>query len=148
MSKEILVRQAVAADAPEAARLAGLLWSPSEERVAEFEELIVSEDAAVFLAEANGRTVGFAQCGLRRDYVEGMEGDGPVGYLEGIYVEPEYRRLGAAQRLVGQCENWARTKGCGEFASDTELGNEEGLRFHLDSGFEEAGRIICFIKRL
>jgi aminoglycoside 6'-N-acetyltransferase I len=38
--------------------------------------------------------------------------------------------------------------GCSDFASDTELHNEEGLQFHLACGFEEAGRIICFMKRL
>ena len=33
-------------------------------------------------------------------------------------------------------------------ASDCELSNEGSLRFHLATGFQEAGRIICFIKQL
>jgi len=88
---------------------------------------------------------GFAQCQLRTDYVEGTDSS-PVGYLEGIFVENEYRKLGYAKELLSECEKWAKEKGCTEFASDCELVNEESLHFHLSMGFEEANRIICFRK--
>lgn len=146
--KDIRIFRAAASDAPSAARLADKMWSPDEEREREFLELIASPESAVFLAEAGGQAVAFAQCGLRHDYVEGKDSEGPVGYLEGIYVEEAYRGRGIARMLLSFCENWAREMGCTEFASDTELHNEEGLRFHLSCGFEEAGRIICFMKRL
>lgn len=140
--------RAAASDASSAARLADQMWSPEEEREKEFLELIQSSESAVFLAEADGRAIAFAQCGLRHDYVEGKDSDGPVGYLEGIFVEEAYRSRGIARMLLSLCEDWAREMGCSEFASDTELHNEEGLRFHLSCGFEEAGRIICFVKKL
>ena len=91
--------------------------------------------------------MGFAQCQLRRDYVEGTE-TSPVGYLEGIYVVEECRKKGIAGALLDACESWAREKGCAEFASDCELENAQSLRFHLSMGFEEANRIICFTKKL
>lgn len=50
--------------------------------------------------------------------------------------------------LLMACQNWAKEQGCVEFASDCELTNEESLRFHLNMGFEEANRIICFTKKL
>ena len=146
--KEIRFRRALESDAASAARLADQMWSPDEEREREFAELITSDEAAVFLAEADGQAVGFAQCGLRRDYVEGKDSEGPVGYLEGIFVEEACRGCGIARTLLALCEDWAREMGCAEFASDTGLHNEEGLSFHLACGFEEAGRIICFIKKL
>ena len=145
---ELRIYRAQETDAAHAASLADRLWSPSPERADEFRSIIASDDAAVFIAEADGQPVGFAQCGLRHDYVEGKDSDGPVGYLEGVYVEPDYRRRGLARMLASACEDWAREKGLAEFASDTGLDNEEGLRFHLGAGFEEAGRIICFIKKL
>lgn len=37
---------------------------------------------------------------------------------------------------------------CAEFASDCELDNTDSLSFHLNTGFTEAGRIICFCKML
>ena len=146
--KELRFFRASESDAASAARLADKMWSPDEEREKEFLELIRSDESAVFLAESGGQAVGFAQCGLRHDYVEGKDSDGPVGYLEGIFVEEAYRGRGIARMLLTLCEDWAREMGCEEFASDTGLHNEEGLRFHLSCGFEEAGRIICFMKRL
>ena len=62
----------------------------AEELEGEFAELIPSEDCAVFLSVAEDGPVGFAQCQLRRDYVEGTQSS-PVGYLEGIFVLPAYR---------------------------------------------------------
>lgn len=109
--------------------------------------IMESSVAAFFLAEIDGSPVGFAQCQLRRDYVEGTESS-PVGYLEGIYVEPAARGSGVAKALLAACEAWAREMGCLEFASDCELTNSGSLAFHLALGFEEANRIICFTKKL
>lgn len=136
-------------DARSVAALAKEMWTDAcmEELVAEFTQLAVCEDAAVFLARCDGIAVGFAQCQLRRDYVEGTD-TSPVGYLEGIYVFPKYRGRGYARRLLSACEGWARQQGCTEFASDCELGNAASLKFHINAGFAEANRIICFTKKL
>ena len=109
--------------------------------------LVSQSNAAVFLALDNGAPIGFAQCQLRHDYVEGTNSS-PVGYLEGIFVTESHRRRGYAKLLLAACQVWAKEKGCREFASDCELVNEESLRFHLKMGFEEANRIICFTKQL
>ena len=116
------------------------------------------EDGMLFLAYDGENAIGFAQCQLRRDYVEGtnsspvgyLEGtnSSPVGYLEGIYVAEGYRKRGIARELLSACEKWAKEKGCWEFASDCELTNTQSLQFHLNVGFEEANRIICFTKKL
>jgi len=58
------------------------------------------------------------------------------------------RRRGYAAQLLSACENWAKEKGCREFASDCELDNAASLAFHLHSGFTEANRIVCFVKTL
>ena len=135
-------------DASEVARLSLLLWPEHdiEEMALEFRELIQMDDAAVFLAR-EGEAVGFAQCQLRRDYVEGTQSS-PVGYLEGIFVARPCRNRGYARALLAACQDWARARGCTEFASDCELTNSESLAFHLRMGFLEANRIICFTKRL
>lgn len=143
------VRHAQSDQWKEAAALALLLW-PShskEEMEREFQALLQNPDAAVFLAWQKDQAVGFAQCGIRRDYVEGSSSS-PVGYLEGIYVLPDYRRRGLARELLARCEGWSREKGCREMGSDCSLGNLDSQRFHLGSGFNEAGQIRCFIKPL
>lgn len=129
--------------------LAVLLWPEHQAEALEqdFALLMAENKAAFFLARAGELPVGFAQCALRHDYVEGTS-TSPVGYLEGIYVQEGHRREGVAAGLLSACETWARQQGCREFASDCGLDNAQSLRFHLAAGFEEANRIICFTKKL
>ena len=144
-----LIQTAKKADSAVLAGLALQLWP--ENTVSglkdEFEKLAEDADSVCFIKYADDRPVGFAQCQLRRDYVEGTE-TSPVGYLEGIFVPEAYRHRGYAKELLRCCEAWARQKQCSEFASDCAIGNDESLRFHLAAGFEEANRIICFKKRI
>ena len=144
-----MIRQAAKEDAFELARLAIQMWEDNEvEELAEhFERLVTDEEAACFMKYEDGKAVGFAQCQLRHDYVEGTE-TSPVGYLEGILVEEAFRHKGYAKELLAECEKWAKSKGCTEFASDCELENEESLRFHMAMAFEEANRVICFRKSI
>ena len=145
----ITVFQAAFSDAAAVAALALQLWPDHDTRELqiEFESLLTDEGSAVFLACVDETPVGFAQCQLRHDYVEGTSSS-PVGYLEGIFVMPVYQKQGIARVLLSSCESWAKERGCSEFASDCELDNQDSLRFHLSVGFEEANRIICFTKKL
>ena len=131
------------------ATLAAALWPhhSARELEAEFAPLLGKKEAAVFLQLEGSTPVGFAQCQLRHDYVEGTK-TGPVGYLEGIFVAPSCRHRGFAAALLRACENWAEEMGCTEFASDCELTNSDSYAFHKSMGFAEANRIICFTKKL
>jgi aminoglycoside 6'-N-acetyltransferase I len=144
-----MIKQAVMEDVQTAALLALQLWPNHtlEEFSEEMAQLILAENAAIFLAYEDDEAVGFAQCQLRTDYVEGTHSS-PVGYLEGLFVNEPNRQKGFAKLLVESCEQWAKRKGCIEFASDCELQNLESLAVHLKLGFSEANRIICFTKRL
>lgn len=143
------IRQAQLHEASAIVMLAQALWPhhTTNELREELLPLLQRDDAAFFLAYHHECPVGYAQCQLRRDYVEGCSSS-PVGYLEGLYVVPAFRGQGIARALLAQCEKWAKSRGCAEFASDCELGNTDSLSFHLKSGFNEAGRIICFCKML
>ena len=145
----MILRKAEIKDLAILAELACQLWPDHtiDEMRAEYADMIAKPDAAFFLAYVQETAVGFAQCQLRCDYVEGTDSS-PVGYLEGIYVAEAYRKQGFAKALLAACESWAKTKGCSEFASDCELTNTQSLQFHLRVGFEEANRIICFTKKL
>ena len=144
-----MIQGATEQDAAVLADLALMLWPNHDaaELRDEFAEILKSEEAACFLAYEAGVPVGFAQCQLRHDYVEGTK-TSPVGYLEGIFVQPEFRHRGLAKQLLGACESWTREKGCTEFASDCELGNDASLDFHISMGFTEVNRIVCFTKKL
>ena len=144
-----MVRKATACDISHIARLAHSLWphADQEDLETEFRDYLKNSQCALFLCFRQDIPVGFAQCQLRHDYVEGCETT-PVGFLEGVYVDPAYHRKGVARQLVAACEDWARSLGCSEFGSDCEIDNAESLAFHLAIGFEEAGRTIWFNKKL
>jgi aminoglycoside 6'-N-acetyltransferase I len=72
----------------------------------------------------------------------------PVGYIEGICVAPEYRGKGISQLLLQSAEDWCRSRGCQQIATDAELENEQAQRFHLHMGFEETYRIVEYRKTL
>lgn len=131
------------------ATLAHELWPEGSTAMFEGEmaSLLQSRDALIVLCFEEGQAAGFAQCELRRDYVEGTESS-PVGYLEGIYIREAWRRKGLARALLQRCEAWAKEQGCSEFASDCEFHNTDSYHFHRAVSFTEANRIICFTKRL
>ncbi len=144
-----MIQKATKKDIRTLAELAILLWEDSfiDELINDFSEILSKEDAQIFLKYENDIPVGFAQCQLRHDYVEGTKTT-PVGYLEGIFVMESYRGRGYAKALLNACEMWAKEKGCLEFASDCEMNNIDSFRFHQAMHFIEANRIICFTKKL
>lgn len=144
-----MIKRAKTEDAEALAGLAIQMWTEHipEDLAEEFRRLVTNDDAVCFIKWVDDKPIAFAQCQLRRDYVEGTDSS-PVGYLEGIFVSEGYRKQGFAAELLSECEKWAKEKGCSEFASDCELDNMESFRFHMALGFEEANRIICFRKDL
>lgn len=144
-----MVRSAEVNDLGVLAELAALLWQnhSAEDLFQKFSKIMSNGASQFFLLYEKDLPVGFAQCQLRHDYVEGTETT-PVGYLEGIFVKEEYRNQGYARELLTACEAWAKRNGCHEFASDCEIDNISGFRFHKAMNFAEANRIICFTKRL
>jgi len=101
---------------------------------------------AALLARVGGRSVGLAEVSVR-PIAEGCSSLG-VGYLEGWYVEPAYRRRGIGGALVRAAQDWARARGCREMASDADPENEVSRRAHLALGFEDAGLVRCFRRPL
>ena len=144
-----MIKCAAKSEARILAELAIQMWSdhtvPDLEK--NFEDLTQSDQAVCFIKYVDNIAVGFAQCQIRTDYVEGTE-TSPVGYLEGIFIVETYRHNGYAKELLMECEKWVKDKKCSEFASDCELDNLDSYRFHMAMGFEEANRIICFRKNL
>lgn len=144
-----MVKSAEVNDLGVLAGLAALLWQnhSAEDLFHEFSKIMSKGESQFFLKYEKDMPVGFAQCQLRHDYVEGTETT-PVGYLEGIFVKEGYRNKGYAKELLAECEAWAKRNGCHEFASDCEINNIGSFRFHKAMNFAEVNRIICFTKRL
>ena len=131
-------------------RLRKLLWDESSDDEHKREMLDIYENKEtqlVLVAEiSDGKLVGFLEASIR-PFVEDCHTD-HVGYLEGWFVEPEYRKHGIGRKLVKAAESWARTKGCEEMASDSEIGNDLSLMAHLNLGYEETSRLVHLRKDL
>jgi len=143
----ILIKAATPADCKVLAKLAAEIWHThtADELNKTFKDTINDPNSICFIKRHKNIPIGFAQCSLRHDYVEGTH-TSPVGYLEGIFIEEKFRGKGYAAELLKACEIWAKSMGCKEFASDCELTNNQSLNFHLATGFTETNRIICFKK--
>lgn len=131
-------------------RLRQSLWDESSEDDHRGEMVdIIEHSESQFVAVADtggGALVGFLEASIR-SHVEDCETDN-VGYLEGWYVEHEYRQSGIGARLVETAEQWARRKGCTEMASDAEVDNLVSLEAHLRIGYNETSRLVHLKKEL
>lgn len=145
---EIKVRRAEIGDAWLAAGFAAQVYSASAEQMAEeFAVGLRRCDRAIFIAECDRDAAGFAEFAIRNDYVNGCDFS-PTAFLEGIFVDEKYRKLGVARALVNEGEKWAKSQNCAELASDRELDNELSEKFHLGCGFEETERTVSYRKLL
>lgn len=98
---------------------------------------------ATFVAIQSGvEFCGFIEVSLRSS-AEGCTSR-PVGYVEGIFVWPAFRRQGVGRQLVTATQNWAASHGCVELASDCHADNEASIRFHRQLGFDIARQLIHF----
>ena len=100
-----------------------------------------------FLYLEDGKPAAFLSLSLRSDYVEGTKSK-LTGYIEGLYVKPEYRRKGIAEKFVKHAKEWSKGFGCTELASDCTIDNEASQAFHKYMGFAETNRVVCYIVTL
>lgn len=147
----IPVRHARVEDAPAWLRMREALWpDESGSHAREIDQFFAGKLAmplAVLIAGDDSREpVGFAELSIR-NYAEDCVTD-RVAYLEGWYVVPKGRRRGVGRALVVAAEDWARSQGCTEFASDALIENEASAAAHRALGFEETVLIRCFRKQL
>jgi aminoglycoside 6'-N-acetyltransferase I len=145
----MMVRRARPEDWSEWLRMRSALWPhcPKEEHESEMSALLRDQGQAAFVSQRRDSALcGFIEVGIR-PFAEGCQ-TRRVGYIEGWYVDPDSRWSGVGRSLVGAAEQWARTKGCEEMASDAEVTNLEGEEAHRRLGYTECSRLVHFRKKL
>lgn len=144
------IRIATAEDIEGWAALRAQLWPDTgpEEHLDEIRDMLANPECVAFLDAGDaGELRGFAEAAIRHDHVNGCD-TSPVGFLEGIFVRPEYRGQGIARALVTAVEGWAQAQGCTELGSDAALNNRTSHAFHAAAGFTETERVVYFRKHL
>jgi aminoglycoside 6'-N-acetyltransferase I len=100
-----------------------------------------------YIAEENDRPVGFIMLAKRRDYVEGTTTT-PVGYVEGIFVEKQFRRKKIGKKLIDAAVSWCLKKGYQELGSDVKFSNKVSQKFHSKAGFTRSERLVHYVKKI
>lgn len=149
-SADMIIRPVRPDDANEWLAMRQALWPEATEPQHRKEMAMMLSDpnryAVLVCEDRHGSLMGFAELSLR-EWAEGCLSS-PVAYLEGWFVASEARRRGIGRMLLEAGEDWARSRGCTELGSDTDLGNERSEAVHLELGFEVAARLIAFRKDL
>lgn len=147
----MIVRPAQESDAAAWLKMREELWPGSAKSHAdEIERYFAGqlrEPLQVLLAfDDHEENAGFIELSIRA-YAEGCVTD-RVAFVEGWFVSPGMRGKGVGADLIHGAEAWARTQGCSELGSDTEVDNLDSAAAHRALGFEEVSVVRCFRKLL
>lgn len=157
-----IVRAVLPTDLPHWLAMRRALWPDAAANVGEEISTYVTDGCiggvphGVFLAERleSPHLVGFIEVSVHA--AAPGHASGPVGYVEGWYVEASVRRAGVGRRLLHAGEAWCRQRGCTAIASDTTTRYVSlSVPSHLACGFrivepaqEPIEGIVHFIKVL
>lgn len=152
---DICIRHARPSDREPLVGMREALWpqSSAEEHARELTLILegqppVTMPLIILVAETGDRTLaGFLEVDLR-SHADGCNPCRPVGYVEGWYVAENHRHRGIGRKLLAAAEDWARSQGCVEMASDTWVDNEMSQRVHEALGYEVVDRCVHYRKRL
>jgi aminoglycoside 6'-N-acetyltransferase I len=152
MISEVLIRLAQPSDCTQLARLREALWPDSsiEEHILELSQgkASLTVPAINLVAEAtDGKLVGFLEVGLR-SHADGCDLSRPIGFIEGWYVAEDRRHQGIGRKLLIAAEDWARSQGCAEMASDTPIDNKVSQLVHEALGYLVVDRCVHYRRPL
>jgi [ribosomal protein S18]-alanine N-acetyltransferase len=93
-------------------------------------------DAAVFVAELDGEVAGAVSLWIqpRLNWVT------PQGWIPDLYVEPAFRRQGAARALLDACVAEARSRGCHMLVLESGHHRAEAHELYEAYGFQHYAR--------
>ena len=152
---DICIRLAQPSDRDQLMRFREALWpkTSSEEHARELTLIlegrpVVTMPLIILVAEASDRILtGFLEIDLR-SHADGCNPSRPVGYIEGWYVAESHRHTGIGRKLLAVAEDWARSQGCVEMASDTWVDNDVSQCVHEELGYEVVDRCVHYRKTL
>lgn len=148
MTDALSIRELTAADeAIWIAMYARLFPAETEDALAkEIARILTDPNSGGFIAMIDKEPAGFIEHALR-PYANGCHSK-PVPFLEGIWVDPAFRRRGIATALVARLQDYLSGLGHRELGSDVEIANAGSISFHSGLGFEETERVVYFRKAL
>lgn len=99
-------------------------------------EHLAHADARVFVAEVDGSPAGVASLWFRPR----LNWTTPEAWVPDLYVDPAYRRRGAARGLLDACVAAARERGCHRLVLESGHERAEAHELYRAYGFVHGGR--------
>lgn len=145
---DIIVRRMHRDDRAVWAHMRVALWPEETVRAhaKTIDEILAADEMWGFVAEADGNAAGLAEVAIR-EHANGCDSS-PVAFLEGIWVNPQFRRRGIGARLLAHAESFVAARGFRELGSDTPIDNQASQAAHRAWGFSETERVVYFRKFL
>jgi GNAT superfamily N-acetyltransferase len=145
----VWIREARAGDWPEVSALLAELGRPDvrgteDEEAARrhFESYLQRADTEAFVAELDGRVVGFVNVEFRPR----LNFTTPEAWVPELIVGDAARGKGAGAALLGRCEEVARERDCWSLSLESANWRERAHAFYLREGFDDLAH--AFVKVL
>lgn len=145
--KNIIVEKMMINDVEKVVNLAKNIYGSATDFKEYFLLKLNCDNYAIFCLKIESKLIGFVECSLRYDCVEGTKSS-TVGYLEGVFVDKKSRNKCYDMVLEKAWEKWVQKIGCKEFASDYNNDNNDSIAFYKQIGFIEVNMAVCFSKKL
>lgn len=100
------------------------------------------EDAALLLAETNGRIAGLICLELHRGQVSPGEEERRYAWILSIDVSPARRRRGVGRALIAAGETWAKEHGASHLEFDVWEFNQGAMAFYRALGYAPMSRML------
>lgn len=101
-----------------------------------FRSHLESPDHDVFVAELDGVVAGAVSLSFRPR----LNWATPEAWIPDLYVDPAFRRRGAARALLDACAQTARKRGCHRLILESGHERAEAHRLYESYGFDHSGR--------
>jgi ribosomal protein S18 acetylase RimI-like enzyme len=136
----VSVRRAEPGDAEAVIALMDGLGRPAvadgDEQAAVFRAHLDHPDAEIFVAELDGAIAGAVSLWVRPR----LNWTTPEAWIPDLYVDPAFRRRGAARALLDACVAAARERGCHRLVLESGHERAEAHQLYESYGFIHSGR--------
>jgi GNAT superfamily N-acetyltransferase len=105
----------------------------------EIERGLASAACRIFVAESEGRILGFL---FAEADPPGKSEEGGVGRIHETFVLPGHRGVGVGTALVRAAVDWVRDRGASRMSVRVEESNPEARLFWLQLGFADRARVL------
>ena len=137
------IRPMTAADAPMVASLTTQLGYPTSSAQTSARLAALDGRFAAFVADDEGRAVGWIHVALVTSLVSGLTAD-----IGGLVVDEAVRSSGIGARLLAAAEAWAREQGAAAMLVRSRIARERAHRFYEREGYGLVKTSHVFEKRL